>query len=44
MFEVIGLWQEEVQTVRRYSLPCGHLLPEEDPEGVVAAMRDFFAV
>ena len=43
LFDVMGLWREEAQDVRGQSLPCGHLLPEEDPDGVLSAIQDFFA-
>jgi haloacetate dehalogenase len=42
LFDVLGLWREKVETVSGYTLPCGHFLPEEDPEGVIRAVREFF--
>jgi len=42
VFDVLGLWRQEAQTVSGHSLPCGHLLPEEDPNGVLSAFKEFF--
>jgi hypothetical protein len=33
-FDVIGLWKQEAVTVSGHPLPCGHLIPEEDPDGL----------
>jgi haloacetate dehalogenase len=44
LFDVLKLWREEVQDVQGHSLPCGHLLPEEDPQGVLTAFHGYFAV
>ena len=42
LFDVMELWQQEAQNVAGHSLPCGHLLPEEDPNGVLSALKEFF--
>ena len=44
LFDVLKLWREEAQNVTGHSLPCGHLLPEEDPSGVLSAFKEFFVV
>jgi haloacetate dehalogenase len=43
LFDVLELWRQEVQNVSGHSLSCGHLLPEEDPKGVLGALTKFFA-
>jgi haloacetate dehalogenase len=43
-FDVVGLWQQEAATVSGHPLPCGHLIPEEDPDGLVASLEAFLAV
>jgi haloacetate dehalogenase len=40
-FDVVGLWKQESVTVLGHSLPCGHLIPEEDPEGFLASLDAF---
>jgi haloacetate dehalogenase len=40
-FDVVGLWKQEAVTVSGHSLPCGHLIPEEDPDGLVASLDAF---
>jgi haloacetate dehalogenase len=37
----LGAWQEYAPDVRSDALPTGHFLPEEAPDLVVAALRDF---
>lgn len=41
MFDVIGLWKKKAVDVTGCGLPCGHLIPEEDPDGLLAALDDF---
>ena len=41
MFDVVGLWQEEVATVTGLGLPCGHLVQEEDPDALLEALDAF---
>jgi haloacetate dehalogenase len=41
MFDVIGPWKTEVSDVRGEPLPCGHLIQEEAPEQLLAALRGF---
>jgi haloacetate dehalogenase len=40
-FDVVGLWKQEAVTVSGHPLPCGHLIPEEDPEGLLASLDTF---
>jgi haloacetate dehalogenase len=43
LWDVLATWRAKSNdTVSGKSLPCGHLLPEEDPEGVLAEFREFF--
>ena len=41
MFDVVGLWKQQARDVRGHGLPCGHLIPEEDPEGLLEALAGF---
>ncbi len=41
MFDVLGLWRQEAEIVSGQSLPCGHLIPEEDPEGLLDTLYSF---
>jgi haloacetate dehalogenase len=41
MFDVIGLWRTKASDVRGQPLPCGHLIQEEAPEQLLAALRGF---
>ena len=43
MFDVIGLWKQEAADVSGHGLPCGHLIPEEDPDGLLQAITPFLA-
>jgi haloacetate dehalogenase len=40
-YEPLSVWQQYAADVRGYSLPTGHFVPEEAPERVSAALRDF---
>jgi pimeloyl-ACP methyl ester carboxylesterase len=35
-------WQERVVELESVALPCGHFIPEEDPESTVAELQRFF--
>ncbi len=41
MFDVVKLWQQEAVDVRGHGLPCGHLIPEEDPDGLLKSLDAF---
>ncbi len=40
-YEPLSVWQQYATDVRGAALPTGHFLPEEAPELVIAALRDF---
>jgi haloacetate dehalogenase len=41
-YEPLSVWPQYVTNVRGSALPVGHFLPEEAPDLVTAALRDFF--
>lgn len=42
-FDVLATWRERVSgSVEGRALPCGHFLPEEQPEATLAALEGFF--
>ena len=41
-YEPLSIWQQYATDVRGNELPVGHFLPEEAPDLVTAALRDFF--
>jgi haloacetate dehalogenase len=41
LFDVLALWREDAADVSGQALPCGHLIAEEDPEGLTAALDRF---
>ena len=40
--DVLQVWQEYATDVRGHSMPCGHHIPEENPDETHAALKDFF--
>jgi Predicted hydrolases or acyltransferases (alpha/beta hydrolase superfamily) len=40
-YHPLSVWQEYAIDVRGEALPTGHFLPEEAPELVIEALRDF---
>lgn len=38
----LGVWQQYAPDVYGHALPVGHFLPEEAPDLLTAALRDFF--
>jgi len=42
-YEPVSVWEQYASDVRGTALPTGHFLPEEAPEVVSAALRDFFS-
>ena len=40
-FDVLKLWRGEAANVSGEALPCGHLVPEEAPEPLLAALKPF---
>lgn len=41
-YEVLKVWKEYAQHVHGYPLACGHFLPEEKPQEVIQAFKQFF--
>jgi len=41
LFDVAATWKEKAHRVDGHSLPCGHFIPEEVPEELLAALRPF---
>jgi haloacetate dehalogenase len=41
LFDVLGMWRERVEQVSGGALPCGHLIPEEDPEDFLSELKKF---
>lgn len=42
-FDVLALWREVADKVAGHSVPCGHYVPEEAPDAVLAEALDFFS-
>jgi haloacetate dehalogenase len=40
-FQPIAEWQRVAQDVRGHALDCGHYIPEESPEALLAALNEF---
>jgi haloacetate dehalogenase len=40
-YEQLSVWQQYATDVRGTALPTGHFLPEEAPDVVTSAVRDF---
>jgi haloacetate dehalogenase len=40
-FDVLATWREVALDVRGHALDCGHFLPEESPDELLAALFDF---
>jgi haloacetate dehalogenase len=41
LFDVVATWKDKAHRVRGHPLPCGHFIPEEAPEELLAALRPF---
>ena len=41
-YDVLATWRERATDVRGHGLPCGHFLPEEQPDAVTAEFIAFF--
>ena len=41
LFDVVQTWREKATDVRGQPLPCGHFIPEEAPEELLAAILPF---
>ncbi|MER2528576.1 MAG: alpha/beta hydrolase [Candidatus Competibacter denitrificans] len=40
-YDVLAVWRQYAEQVEGQALDCGHFLPEEQPDDVVAALREF---
>ncbi|WP_029032562.1 alpha/beta fold hydrolase [Salinarimonas rosea] len=43
LYDVLATWRERAEDVRGGALPCGHLLQEEAPDALLAALVPFLA-
>lgn len=41
-YDVLPIWRQRAVSVQGEALPCGHFLPEECPDQVYQALREFF--
>lgn len=41
MFDVLATWREKATRVEGQALPCGHFIPEEAPDELLAVLRPF---
>ena len=41
LFDVLAAWKEKAERVEGHSLPCGHFIPEEAPDELLADLRPF---
>ena len=41
LFDVLATWKEKATDVRGHPVPCGHFIPEEAPERLLADLRVF---
>lgn len=39
LFDVLATWQEKADIVTGHPLPCGHFIPEEAPEELLADLQ-----
>ena len=43
LFDVLATWREKADVVSGHPLPCGHFIPEEAPEELLADLQAFLA-
>lgn len=43
LFDVLATWKEKADRVQGRPLPCGHFIPEEAPDELLAELRRFLA-
>jgi haloacetate dehalogenase len=41
LFDVLGTWKEKAERAEGHPLPCGHFIPEEAPDELLADLRPF---
>jgi len=43
-YDVLKVWRDHADDVRGLGIHSGHFIPEEQPDGMYAALREFFNV
>jgi haloacetate dehalogenase len=43
-YDLLKVWRDHASDVRGHSIDSGHFIPEEQPDQVYAALKDFFSV
>lgn len=43
LFDVLATWRDKAEDVRGHALPCGHFIPEEAPDLLLADLEAFLA-
>ena len=43
-FDVLALWRERAAEVSGHAMPCGHYVPEEAPDALLAEALEFFSL
>jgi haloacetate dehalogenase len=43
LFDVLAAWKEKAERVEGHALPCGHFVPEEAPEELLADLEAFLS-
>jgi haloacetate dehalogenase len=44
IFDVLATWKDKADALEGHPLPCGHFIPEEAPEQLLADLRKFLKV
>jgi haloacetate dehalogenase len=43
-YDVLKVWRDHADDMRGLGIDSGHFIPEEQPDGVYAALKEFFSV
>jgi haloacetate dehalogenase len=43
-YDLLRVWRDHASDVRGRSIDSGHFIPEEQPDQVYAALKDFFSI
>ena len=43
-YDLLRVWRDHASDVRGHGIDSGHFIPEEQPDQVCAALKDFFSV
>jgi haloacetate dehalogenase len=43
-YDVLKVWRDHADDVRGLGIHSGHFIPEEQPDGMYAALKEFFNV